>query len=82
MKAVRKQEWIGWQRKVYIYALIDPRSETIRYIGQAVDPSKRLWEHGHGLHGAKSVWIMLLREKGLSPKMVIQIGRASCRERV
>lgn len=40
----------------YIYALIDPRSGEIRYIGSSMDPQRRLREHGklakrdYGLH--------------------------------
>lgn len=30
---------------IYIYALIDPRSNEIRYIGKSIRPKERLWNH-------------------------------------
>lgn len=51
-----------------IYALIDPRDHSIRYIGIAVDVQKRYYEHLHGLCN-KSVrqWIKELRKLDTSP---------------
>lgn len=41
-------------RIYYIYALIDPRSETVYYIGQTVNLTGRVWAHKScGLHAHK-----------------------------
>jgi hypothetical protein len=52
----------------FIYALIDPRTEAVRYVGKADDPQKRL--HGHLLCrgvGHKQSWLKNLRAAGLAP---------------
>ena len=78
----------------FIYALIDPRTGAIRYVGKADDPEYRLSQHliDDGREKSyKASWIRSLRAQGLRPLIRIidevlgtewQIGRASCRERV
>lgn len=59
---------------VAIYALIDPRSEQIYYIGQSNDPLSRALQHfSSALHdqSAKSKWIMDLRREGLRPVALV-----------
>lgn len=38
-----------WRRRalrpVFIYALCEPGTRTVRYIGKTIDPKKRLWDH-------------------------------------
>jgi len=59
---------------VFIYGLIDPRTNEIRYIGYTPDPNKRLkghlyncrWEKTH-----KANWIKSLLKLGLKPEMII-----------
>jgi predicted GIY-YIG superfamily endonuclease len=54
-----------------IYALIDPRDTSIRYIGITDNPDKRLEEHlrGRGGNVPKREWIYELRQLGLIPMM-------------
>lgn len=59
----------------YIYALIDPRDDSVRYIGKTVDPKGR--KSGHITECAKKYknyrlnWIRSLLSKGLRPNMKI-----------
>jgi len=60
--------------KSYIYSLIDPITEEIRYIGKTVNPSRRLYVHiksGYKKGSHKECWIYGLLEKNLKPKMNI-----------
>lgn len=59
----------------YIYALVDPRTKEIRYIGKTINPSQRLikhttpWYYNDGTH--KGNWIKQLIRLGLKPEMTI-----------
>jgi DNA-binding XRE family transcriptional regulator len=57
----------------YIYALIDPRNDAVRYVGCAGDISKRLQEHmrSKNLAAPKYQWLAELKQSGLSPKMEV-----------
>lgn len=58
----------------YIYALIDPRNEEVRYIGKSVDPIKRLYEHrsiSKNDNSHKAKWIRKLHKLNLKPQMKI-----------
>jgi hypothetical protein len=58
--------------RVYIYILIDPRNEEIRYVGLTRYPKKRLHNEihkGHTLHFRN--WIQLLKKHNLRPVMEI-----------
>lgn len=58
-----------------IYALVDPRTMEVRYVGKANNPKKRLHhhiydaEHGKQTHNAR--WIRILLSEALSPTVVI-----------
>jgi predicted GIY-YIG superfamily endonuclease len=54
-----------------IYALIDPRDSSIRYIGITDNPDQRLKEHlrGRGGNPPKREWVYELRQLGLVPIM-------------
>jgi excisionase family DNA binding protein len=57
-------------RKSYqIYALIDPRDNSVRYVGFSRDAQLRLREHlnGGGGNGQERRWIHRLLNSGLSP---------------
>ena len=58
----------------YIYALVDPRDNLVRYIGQSKEPAKRLSHHVRGHEGPqteKDIWISDLLDSGFFPTMVI-----------
>jgi len=54
---------------VYIYALIDPRDERVRYVGQAVNPARRYRDHlaQKNTSTRKRDWIDELILLGLAP---------------
>lgn len=56
----------------YIYALLDPSSLRVRYIGQTNNPIDRLLSHCKGIDSKRvNIWIKGLCAKGESPVMVI-----------
>ena len=57
----------------YIYALIDPRDDAVRYVGCAGDIDKRLGEHmrSKSLGLPKYRWLAELKQCGLSPRLEI-----------
>lgn len=60
---------------VFIYGLIDPRSNLLRYVGKSNHPERRTAEHirdaKSGLTFALHNWIRQLLEKQLSPVLTI-----------
>lgn len=57
---------------IYIYALIDPRTRGIRYVGQSTDPERRYAEHLQRAEGTpKGVWIRELRALNLEPDLIV-----------
>lgn len=57
-------------QKVYIYALIDPRNNNIRYVGKTIELNKRFWAHKNDKNKSHKVnWIKSL--KGLDPKLIV-----------
>lgn len=61
--------------EIAIYALTDPRDNTVRYVGKSNDPARRLSEHV----ASSMPWIAELRNLGLAPSMRI-VDRASLEE--
>lgn len=58
----------------HIYALTDPQSGEIRYIGKANDPQKRLAGHLRDAARRRTPvydWILSLRKNGLAPGIVV-----------
>ncbi len=56
--------------KTYIYALIDPDTNKIRYIGKSNNPTKRLYDHIHSCNLTnthKNNWIKSLLEEDKKP---------------
>lgn len=43
-----------------IYALTDPRSGRIRYIGRSVNPHTRKWQHGYSPSRRMRAWLAAL----------------------
>jgi hypothetical protein len=59
---------------VYIYALVDPESEEVRYVGKSVNPKERLYNHigkCYKEQTRKANWIYSLRKNGQKPRMKI-----------
>lgn len=65
-------------KKIYIYVLIDPKTEYIRYVGNTINPTKRLQNHirrSKYLKYHSAVWIKSLLDNGLQPIMnIIEIA--------
>ena len=56
----------------YIYALVDPRDDTIRYVGETADPEKRLMRHiMRSKTACMREWIGELRAVDKAPRMRI-----------
>ncbi len=60
-------------RQQQIYALVDPRDHTTRYVGRSDDVQYRLYHHLHGIGDSRQTrrWIKELLQQGLSP--ILQI---------
>lgn len=57
---------------VFVYALVDPRTKVIRYVGQTSSPNSRLLSHLNGGSNASvQEWIAELTGLGAWPQMVI-----------
>ena len=55
----------------FIYALIDPRNDDVRYVGQSYRPMRRLEQHATQLehNREKAVWVADLTALDLAPRM-------------
>ncbi len=69
-----------WCERVYppgqrVYALADPRTDSIYYVGHSSNPERRLRDHlkggEHGTNPDKSAWIAELRDAEMIPRLVI-----------
>ena len=61
-------------KNVYIYALIDPRDNQVRYIGKANNPNDRYRAHNNSARDKdthKRNWINNVRKDGLRPELLI-----------
>lgn len=59
---------------IYIYALVDPVSRKIRYIGRTNDPQRRLQQHLGNYHRKDSYcqrWIQSVLKQGKKPRLRI-----------
>lgn len=57
---------------IAIYALVDPRDRTVRYVGQTNDPARRLQAHFVELQNRERTdWLRELTSLGLCPEMLI-----------
>lgn len=58
----------------WIYAMKEPDSDEVRYVGASVKPLVRFRDHlsAHS-YGAKAVrqWVAALKERGLEPELVL-----------
>lgn len=59
----------------YIYGLVDPRDESIRYVGKCGDLGRRLGQHlqsrARDAHTAKGAWINELVDAGKQPEITV-----------
>lgn len=59
-------------RPVFIYGLVDPLTDEIRYIGKTVRPKERLQNHMNEKSNChRSHWLQSLKAQGLRPSMVL-----------
>lgn len=62
-------------KPAYIYALVDPNTEEVRYVGKTVNLEWRLRDHCNGSNNCnnphKSRWIAKLKAAGKKPIMTI-----------
>lgn len=57
---------------IYIYGLIDPRTDRVRYIGKSIRPMERLANHCNEQSRTwRTNWLRQLSAKGLRPSLVI-----------
>lgn len=59
---------------VYIYGLVDPRNNQVRYIGKANNPKNRYKNHYNSARDKnthKRNWISNIRKDGLRPELII-----------
>ena len=64
-----KQRQGSPDRNGYVYALVDPRNNMIRYVGISTDPWQRLNSHMGGQTGTPEMtaWTQELKARGLKP---------------
>jgi group I intron endonuclease len=56
----------------FIYGLIDPRINELRYIGKSNEPERRLWDHLHTNDKThKTNWFGNLKQDGFKPELVV-----------
>jgi hypothetical protein len=63
-------EEINYTNIAYIYALIDPRTNQVRYVGKTINPQTRKYQHVSErliFNHYKSRWILTLHKLGLRP---------------
>lgn len=63
----------------FIYALCEPDTGAVRYVGKANNPRHRLWEHyKERRHTHKKCWIASLKRRGLRPRLelLLEVDRS------
>lgn len=76
--AVRAKQ-IEWFRATrFLYELVDPRDDTVHYVGCSVNPLKRLRSHVRRSHNNDvRLWIKELRSLALAPQLRV-VCEAGC----
>ena len=60
--------------QIFIYALVDPTSQEIRYVGASGDPRVRLLQHINARSretGPKAEWLRALVDRGVKPEYFV-----------
>lgn len=58
-------------KPAYIYALIDPRTDEIRYIGKTINPLERPFNHMQSRERChRTNWLAELKREGLTPDVI------------
>ncbi len=69
---LNKEKRKGAKKWTFIYALTDPKSGEIRYIGKSNSPKMRYEQHlSESSNQAKYLWIQDLKSEGLKPGLLI-----------
>ena len=70
-KASLDVEYKFWKTN-FIYGLVDPESQQVRYIGKSIRPEQRLQNHMNEVSNChRSHWLQSLKKRGLVPDLVI-----------
>lgn len=60
------------QKPSYIYALVDPDTDEIRYIGKSIRPYQRLTEHMNDRSSChRAHWLQSLKAQGKLPRVIL-----------
>lgn len=59
--------------RCWVYALVDPRTSEVRYVGASQNLRQRTREHARGFSGSQTVgkWTRELRKAGLKPQVYL-----------
>lgn len=63
-----------------IYALVDPRTKGIRYIGLAKSPEQRLKSHPFSIGRRKQEWLLELQNLRLKPRVIALQQNATAKD--
>lgn len=59
-------------KPIYIYGLVDPETQEVRYIGKSIRPFERLQNHMNDKSKChRANWLQGLKRKGMQPELVI-----------
>lgn len=65
---MRYQEFLENNPPVFIYGLVDPETDLIRYVGKSIRPEQRLSDHMNDRSKChRSNWLQSLKSRGLKP---------------
>ena len=57
---------------MFVYALVDPLTREIKYVGRSVDPGARLMSHmSEPLGKRRAKWIRSVKRRRLRPRLII-----------
>lgn len=78
LERIRKQQYTFMEKIYYVYALIDPTDQKIKYIGQSTNPELRFRTHLNKPSPLMRKWIKSLVEQNLQPTLnILEVGDKS-----